>query len=340
MSFGRPVVGVDLGGTNVRAQSLYADGVAAGPRIENPSRAQDGLEHILDALIRTITAAADESEVEPAGVGLAIPGHVDDDHGVVRWSPNFGQEINGIFQCWRDVQIREPLVNALGIPVVMANDANAAALGEYRFGSGKGNANCLVLLTMGTGIGGGVVLGPQALMGKVDQPVLLLGGNKGGAELGHILIRQGGLDCNAGSYGALEAYCRRDAIISRAIHRFQRKQDSMIWDMVKGDLSLITPQIVAEAADAGDFQAQDIWREIGVALGAGIGTLINVFAPDVFAIGGQVSKAGRWVMEPAVNEARYIAIPSLFDDCRIVTAEKSDDAGILGGAAIALQSCV
>jgi glucokinase len=335
---GRCVIGVDLGGTNVRAQALWEDGSDAGVRIEQPSRAQEGREAVIASVAEAVGKAAESAQAEPLAVGLAIPGHVDDDAGSIRWSPNFGEEIDGVFHPWRNVPVKDDLVSLVGRPIVMGNDANCAALGEYMFGSGKGKANCLVMLTLGTGVGGGVVMSPRSLMGQASGPLLLIGGNKGGAELGHILLLRGGLDCNAGSYGALEAYCQRDSIVTRALHKVRRKPDSMIFDLVQGDLSKVTPKVVAEAANAGDFQAQDVLRDVGEWLGAGIGSLINVFAPDVFAIGGQIAKAGRYLLEPAINEARYVAIPSLFEDCRIGVADQQDDAGLLGGAALAINS--
>ena len=219
----------------------------------------------------------------------------------------------------------------------MGNDANLAALGEYRFGSGNNAAKCLVMLTLGTGIGGGVVMRPAAVQGDARGPLILVGGNQGGAELGHMVIQHGGLDCNAGTYGPLEAYCQRDAIVNRAVHRLRRGRKSVMQDSVKGDWSLVTPLMISEAAEAGDELAREIWAEVGAYLGVGIGSLVNIFAPDVFAIGGQISKAGEWLLGPARRAAENVAIPSLFADTKIVPAEQMEDAGLLGGAALALE---
>jgi glucokinase len=327
------VVGVDLGGTNVRAQAVAADGSLQGPLVSRPSFGQDGQQRTLAALSQAVEQACEGRK--PEAIGIALPGHVDDAAGRVIWAPNFAETRDGVAYGWRNVNVRSALSAQFGCPVLLGNDANCAALGEYRFGAGENKAQCLVLLTVGTGVGGGVVLGPGSVMGAATGPLLLLGGGKMGGELGHVLIRQGGLDCNAGSYGALEAYCRRDAIIQRARHRIQRGRKTALWDMVEGDLSRLTPKLLTEAADAGDAVAIDIWREVGVALGAGIGSLMNVFAPDVFAIGGQISGAGEWLLEPARLEARYIALPQAFEACRIVAAQRVDDAGLLGGAAAA-----
>lgn len=331
------VIGVDLGGTNVRAQAIAEDGRPVGELVIRPSNAQSGTQPIIDSLAGAICEARDSAQAPAKAVGMAIPGHIDDEAGMVRWAPNFGETREGVFYQWLDVPLKESLSASVDLPMVMLNDANAAAMGEYAYGSGKGEASCLVMLTLGTGVGGGIVMSPRSVVGSASSPLVVVGGNQGGAELGHILIRQGGLDCNAGSYGALEAYCQRDAIINRAIHRIRRGRESLVWEMTEHDLSKITPKLLSEAADQGDAMAIDIWREVGVALGAGIGSLINVFAPDVFAIGGQIAKAGNCLLDPAMTEARYIAVPSLFKACRIVQAERIADAGILGAAAAAWQ---
>ncbi len=302
------------------------------------SRAEEGEEQTLTAVAEVVKECLDEYGPGIDRVGLAIPGHANDKDGVVHWSPNFGVRMDGVLHYWRDVDVRRPLEAVLGMKVSLANDANAAALGEYRFGVGRNNANCLVMLTLGTGIGGGVVLGPTSLYGQVAHPVVLVGGNQGGAELGHTVISRGGLDSTSGAYGTVEAYCQRDAIVKRAQNKLVRGRASTMLDLANGDIGAVTPSIVTKAADQGDEVAQEVWREVGGYLGTAIGSLINVFAPDVFALGGQVSLAGDWLLKPAVDEARNVAIPSLFDSCRITVAEKIADAGVLGAAAVALAA--
>ncbi|MCW5937863.1 MAG: ROK family protein [Fimbriimonadaceae bacterium] len=332
----RCVVGVDLGGTNVRAQAIDQAGRAMGERVEIPSRAQAGVEETVAATAEAIRAAVGNAAGPVEAVGVAVPGFIDAGEGVVRWAPNFGKAHEGVFHYWTDVPFGRLLHEILGLPVTLGNDANCAALGEYSYGSGKGEANCLVLVTVGTGIGGGVVLGRRATQGGVG-PALLLGGNQGGAELGHIVIRQNGLDCNSGAYGSLEAYCQRDAIVRRAQHRLRRGRTSLVREMV-ADIADVTPRHLAEAAHKGDEMALEVWSEVGAALGAGLGSLINIFAPDVLAVGGQIGKVGAPLLLPAIAEARNTAIPALFADCRILTAEQIDDAGLLGAAALALAA--
>ncbi len=337
----RCVIGVDLGGTNVRAQAYYEDGSSAsrsGKSVEAPSNAQMGTTAIIAAVGEAISQAVKDAAQPPIGVGLAIPGIVDDAAGVVRWAPNFGETVDGVFRFWDNVPVREHLKPHLGgLPLFMGNDANLAALGEYDFGTGRGKAKCLVMFTLGTGVGGGIVMSPASLVGDARGPLVLVGGNQGGAELGHIVVQGGGLECGAGSYGALEAYCGRDSIVKRAQNKLKRGWDSSLNDMVGGDWSRITPKLISEAAEQGDPMCLEVWEDVGHYLGLGIGTIINVFAPDVFALGGQIAKAGRPLLATAMRAAREVAIPYLFRDCHITLAEQIDDAGMLGGAALALE---
>jgi len=332
------VIGVDLGGTNVRAGSFYEDGSEAGQSFSNPSNAERGVAAVLKSIAKAVRNAKRASKAKPESIGLAIPGHINNETGCVLWAPNFGEMRNGVFYSWRNVDIRGPLSQLVKMPVHMGNDANLAALGEYKFGSGKNSARCLVMLTLGTGVGGGVVLAPEALQGKARGALVLLGGNKGGAELGHTIVNYQGPECNAGEYGSLESYCGRDAIIRRAQHRLGRGRTSLLNAMVNGDTSLLTPLHLYQAAEQGDEVAIEVFEEVGTMLGIGIGNFISIFAPDIVAIGGQVAKAGEWIMGPARKSARNVAVPSLFEDATICVAEQIAEAGMMGAAALALEA--
>lgn len=330
-------IGVDLGGTNVRSAVVLQDGsLVEGTRREFPSHAQSGVEPVFEALAECILSTRAAFAGPLAGVGVAIPGIIDDDAGEVRWAPNFGLEVDGAFRYWENIPFRRYLESRIDAPVVMGNDANLAALGEYAFGVGRGQARCLVMITLGTGIGGGVIFGSGSLQGGSSGPQMMLGGNKGGVELGHILLNRGGLDCNAGSYGALEAYCQRDAVVNRARHKLRRGHKSIVTDWIQADGGRLSPRHLAEAAAAGDELSLQVWRETGAWLGAGVGSLINVFAPDRFALGGQMAHAWDFFAPAMLEEAESVAIPALWRDCQVVCAEKIEDAGLLGAARLAL----
>lgn len=331
------VIGVDLGGTNVRAGSFYEDGSEAGQSFSNPSNAQHGVDSVLKAIAKTVAEAIEASSGKPESIGMAIPGHIDDERGYVVWSPNFGEEKDGVFVNWRNIDIREPLSKLVTLPIHMGNDANLAALGEYRFGSGKNASRCLVMFTLGTGVGSGVVLGRPAVQGPSQGALLLLGGNKGGVELGHLVINYQGPECTAGEFGSLEGYIGRDAIMARARGRLLRGRESVLPDFVKNELGQLTPLHLSQAADMGDEVAIEVFEEVGTMLGVAIGNSISIFAPDIVAVGGQIAKAGDWLMKPARKAARNVAIPSLFSDATIIVAEQIDEAGMLGAAALAMQ---
>lgn len=329
------VVGVDLGGTNVRSCCYLQDGTEASKPFTAPSNAQDGTEAVLDAIESVVSQSINASPTMPSAVGMAVPGHIDSEGGTVIWAPNFGKEVDGVFRYWENVPLANEVSARVGVPVIMGNDANLAALGEYRYGSGRGTASALVLLTLGTGIGGGVVLSSKAVLGKAEGPLVLVGGNSGGAELGHATVLHGGLDCNAGSYGALEAYCQRDAIVQRAVHRIRRGRSTSMLDLAGGDIANVTPHTISEAAHQGDECAIEVLAEVGSSLGVAIGSFINIFAPEIVAIGGNIARAGEFILEPARRTARNVAIPSLFADSEIQIAERLEDAGMLGAAALA-----
>jgi len=329
------VIGVDLGGTNVRAAAIASDGTALTERFTQDSRAREGSEATLAAISETVKRAMECAPSRPLAIGLAVPGHVDDALGEVRWAPNFGTEDSGVFRYWEHVQLREPLEKSLGLSVRLGNDANLAALGEYRYGEGQGRAAGLVLFTLGTGVGSGVVLRADGVLGKASGDLLLLGGNLGGGELGHMVVDYGGIECPSGEYGSVEGYCQRDSVVRRAQTKLRRGRASVLDEMTGGDWSRITPRTISQAAEQGDEVAIETWAEVGLYLGVAIGNAINVFAPEVVAVGGQMAKAGRFLLEPARHSARSVAIPSLFAFARIVRAQKLDDAGILGAAALA-----
>ncbi len=329
-------MGVDLGGTNVRAAVVAADGRLLGPRIEAPSHGQAGWRATAEAIVEAVKRAREGVGAEPAGIGMAVPGHIQGR--VVRWAPNLGEPSSGGFRHWKDVPLGEAVEALAGIPVQMGNDANLAALGEYRFGSGKGTANGLVMITLGTGIGGGAVLGTSGVLGGLSCPAVLVGGNEGGAELGHTVIVKDGELCSCGARGCLEAYCKKDAIVRRARASFDRQDAIKLRNICGDDPGRITPRLIFEAAEAGDPAAMDVWRETGEYLGVGLGNFINIFAPEIVAVGGQIAKAGELLLQPAREAAESVVIDTVWPDTRIVQAERIDDAGLLGGAALALEA--
>ncbi|MCS7190812.1 MAG: ROK family protein [Fimbriimonadales bacterium] len=334
------VVGVDLGGTNVRAAVVGRGGELLAPPVQHPSRAQDGFPATLEQVVRTIREAIAAAGVAPAAIGMAVPGHIDSARGVVRWAPNFGVWQGEIFEVWREVPLADAVRTHLSLPVVMGNDANLAALGEYYYGVGRGQARGLVMLTLGTGIGGGVVLTREQIQGNArwEGGVLLVGLSGGAGELGHAIINFAGPRCGCGAPGCIEAYARRDAIVERAREAIRRYPNSLLSQLAQHEPANLTPALVSQAAEQGDPVAIALWDAIGAYLGVAIATFINIFNPEVVAIGGQIAKAGAPLFDAIHRTVREYALPTLLEDCTILPAERLEDAGILGGAALAWQA--
>lgn len=331
-------VGIDLGGTNVRAGMVDDQGQIVGRIAERSSQGQQGYKRTVEAIVSTIREALG-AEVRPTAIGLAAPGHVDAQSGIVRWAPNLGETREGRLEVWKDVPLAAEIEARIGAPVFLGNDANLAALGEYYYGSGKGTAAGLVLITVGTGIGGGVVLNGKQLHGMGWQGAsLLVGANGGGGELGHAIVLAGGPRCPCGAMGCIEGIIQKVAISARGRQKVVRRgRQGKTLELAGGDLERVTPRTLHEGALAGDPAAIETWDETGYWLGVAIATYINIFNPEIVAVGGQISKAGDLLLEPARRAATDFAIPTLMEACRIVQAERLDDAGVVGAAALARQ---
>lgn len=299
----------------MRGAAVSIDGTLTR-RIERPSFARQGAEACL-AAVREVIVEVAENDV-PTAVGIAIPGHIDAVRGVVLWAPNFGVEVEGTLRIWEDVDVFGPL-QAVSAPIVIGNDANLAALGEFRFGVGAG-ANGFVLYTLGTGVGTGVIVSPECVQGELRSPAVYIGHKGGAAEMGHVKVVSGGRRCGCGSYGCLETYCGTAGLLQTAL---------------ECGLEVDSPKSLFEAAEAGVQTAQEAWRMFGQHLGAAIGNTINIWAPELVAIGGQVAGAWEYFADEMERAARASSIGSLSSNTTIVRAEKSEDAGILGAGALA-----
>ena len=251
------------------------------------------------------------------GVGLAVPGHIHPHDGVVHYAPNFHNQ-------WRDVQLAGPVKTVTGLAAYLGNDANLAALGEFKYGAGR-NCRHMVMFTIGTGIGGGVIID-----GK-----LLTGADGGAGELGHMIVASGH-DSRAGNsaFGSIEGMTQRDAIVERAVRKIACGRDTLLGDSKLFDKHALTPKAIFEAALAGDAVARETLDETGYYLGLGVASCINIFNPEVFVIGGGIAQAGDLLLDPIKRTARANAFGTLYGSCRVVLAELGDNAGIMGGAAL------
>jgi glucokinase len=308
------ILALDLGGTKFRLALANDKGellkrYAAPVKPDDPEQT---IEAIKDAISDSLSGI-NRSTVR--GMGIAIAGLVTQDTGVLLTSPNL--------MAWYNTPIKAIFEQELQLPVSVGNDATLAALGEYKFGAGKGCRD-LVYITVSTGIGGGVITGGKLLLGTCGFA----------AEIGHMTIDINGPRCNCGNIGCLETLASGTAIARFAAERLARGEKSAIAKLVAGDYTKITAEIVEKAAKAEDTVAKSVMDIAGTNLGVGVVNLVHIFNPELVIIGGGVSKAGDLIFEPV---RRVVARRVMRDiSVRITASALGDNPGILGAVALAL----
>jgi glucokinase len=308
----RETIGVDLGGTKM------AVGVVDSERQVHYEGTEPSVglseDQVVEDLARELQEAKD-ARPDVLAAGLGIPATIDRDRGLA---------IHAVNLTITDVPIRDVMQERIGLPVFVDNDANVAALAEHLYGAGRG-AQDLVMLTIGTGIGGGLILGGDVYRGSTGA----------GAELGHIVIVEDGLPCqgNCPNHGCVETYASGTAIAREGKAAGEREPDSALGQaLAKGP---ILGKTVTELAMGGDKLAADVIAEAGRHLGVALASLANIFDPDVFVIGGGVSAAGELLIGPAREELRSRALPPQ-NQRPVKLAELGPEAGMIGAAAMAL----
>ena len=321
MNDGRYIAGVDLGGTTINTGVVSVDGQRVLGLHTAPTQADRGPKYVVDKIIgmvrESMRIASEEAGLDDGailGVGIGSPGPLDRATGTVIETPNLG---------WRNFPLRDLIANALGLPAELDNDANAATIGEWWVGAGR-DVDTLIGVTLGTGIGGGIVLGGELYHGASDVA----------GEIGHMSIDSTGRKCKCGNYGCLEAYASGPAIAARAVEGLQTGEESLLPELVEGELSRITAETVYEGIVAGDVFAREVMRDTAKFLGSGLANLINVLNPEMIVISGGVTRAGDHLLEPLRNEVRRRAFRHAFESCRIVTSALGTSAGVIGAACV------
>jgi glucokinase len=247
------------------------------------------------------------------GIGIGSPGPLDRAAGVVLMTPNLG---------WQNFPLRDEVISRVGLPASLDNDANCATLGEWWRGAARGARN-VIGLTIGTGIGGGIILDGKLFHGASDVA----------GELGHTTIDSTGRRCKCGNYGCLEAYASGPAIADRAREALGGAEESILTEMVAGNLDDITAQTVYEASGRGDDLAREVVRDTARFLGAGIANMLNILNPEVVVVMGGVTQAGDALMDPLRAEVRRRAFRPAVDACEIVLGTLPGTAGVVGAVA-------
>jgi glucokinase len=307
-------IGVDVGGTKVAAGIVDEHGrVLATAQRDTPS---DDPRRTEDVIVEVVGELAASHDVEAVGVGAA--GFVDAQRSTVLFAPNLA---------WRDEPLRAGIERRCGLPVVIENDANAAAWGEVRFGAGRGE-DFVVVLTVGTGIGGGIVLGGRLLRGRFGVA----------GEIGHINMVPDGRRCGCGLEGCWEQYASGGALVQEA-QELAEASPAMAADLLRhagGEAEMITGPVVTQAAQEGDVAALRCFDVVGTWLGRGLAQLAAVLDPGLFVLGGGVSAAGELLRGPAGRALlQHLTARGHRPHAELRVAELGPEAGIVGAGDLA-----
>ncbi len=315
-------VGVDFGATFIKIGLVDNQGKVYFKRTI-PTSTYKTKKTLIEILRKNINDIISQSRIKLnniIGVGIGVPGLVDSKKGIIHYLVN----IRG----WRNVKLKRILEKRLGLPVAIDNDVNVVTLGEFRFGAGKGSKN-LVCLTLGTGIGGGLII----------EGRLYRGSSMVAGEIGHIPINEYGPKCNCGGSACIERYVGNRYLIEEAKRLLKKEPSKIISQLVSGRLSKLTPEILTKAARLKDRLAKRVWREAGTRLGICLSGVINLLNPERIIIGGGMSKAGRFVFGPVRDAIRVRAMAFPRRDVKIVPAKLGEDAGIIGAAELVRERC-
>ena len=314
------ILGVDLGGTKIAAALATTQGeiVARGRR---PTPAQAGPDAVINSVCATINEVLSAKELQPSrlsGIGIAAAGIIDSANGKVIFSPNLPG--------WHEVPLREAIEQRFGIPAYLGNDANLAALGEWRFGVEKKVAN-LIYVTVSTGIGGGIIADGKLYTGACGAA----------GEIGHMTIDVNGPRCRCGNIGCWETLASGTALAREAVKRITEGARTSIIELVGGDVSKIDAKIVGLTAKQGDELAQELVSRLGYYFGVGLANLVNIFNPELILVGGGVAKMGDLLLQPAIKVVKERAFSTSANAVEIKPATLGDDSGILGAVAFILE---
>jgi len=312
------VLAVDLGGTKIYS-ALVGPGEQILRRDVRPTEAALGQERVIANILASLEAVTPPGALRDGSIlalGVGAPGPLDPVAGRIIFAPNLQ---------WRNVNLKEILQNALGLPVFLENDANLAALGEHLYGAGRGHDH-MVFITVSTGVGGGLVLNGEIYSGAFG----------GAGEIGHMVVAPGGPACSCGSSGCLEAVASGRAIKQKAVELISAGNGNKILHLAGGCPGEVDAPAVTRAAQEGDPEAQEILETAGRCLGLAIANICTLLNPSLFVIGGGVARgAGMFLLDPAEKEARLRVLPAFKESLKIVPAALLGRAGVLGAAAYA-----
>lgn len=311
----RYFVGVDFGGTNIKASIFNQSWDIVGER-RLSTEADGGAEHVLNRIYRLVQSLIIDANLEEEQImcmGIGVPGLLDIEKGISLFSPNFTN--------WENVAIVEWMEEHFDFPIFIDNDVRVNLYGEWYLGAGLNKKN-VVLLTLGTGLGSGIVMDGRVLYGTTSSA----------GEVGHMNMYREGRACKCGSSGCLGRYASAKGMVRTFIEKLEMGDESIILDWIKGDITQITAKMISQAYDLDDKLAVQTLEETGEILGYGLVNIINLFNPEIIIIGGGMASAGERLLNKTREVVSNHALKISSSHCMITTAELGDSAGMIGAA--------
>jgi len=310
-------IGCDLGGTNLRVGVVDIENGTVVHLQSVPTLAREGYQAVIRRMVNLFNKVMVSCEFDYKdiySVGIGAPGVLNLELGLVELMPNF-------YGGWHGVPLGKLISTEIGLPVHLINDVRAITFGEWKYGAGKGSSN-MVCFAIGTGVGGGVIVNNNLVMGF----------NGTAGELGHTIINPNGPKCGCGNHGCLEAYASGPAIAAMGIKAVKQGRTTLIGEMVDFDLNRITPEIIASAAQEGDKIAKEIFTYVGSIIGIAAVNISLAIGPERIIIGGGVATAGDILLNPIKETIlnRIFVMPK--EKIQVVPAQLGNIAGILGSA--------
>ncbi len=306
-------IGIDLGGTNIAVAVVDEKGKMLYKK-NTPTLAERHYSEIIGDMARLcgeVVKGIDKDLSDIKSIGIGSPGNIDSQKGLFIYANNFN---------FQNVSFRDEFKKFFDIPVFIDNDANCAALGESVSGACKGFKNS-VMLTLGTGIGGGIIIDGKIYSGSFSC----------GGEIGHMVIERCGRECSCGRYGCFESYCSTAALTKRLKEAVMEDEDSEMFKYVKGDIEEINTKLLFSFYKKGDYLATDIVEEYAEYLAEGITNVINIFQPEAVVIGGGISAQGNTLLRPVIRHVKRDVYGGVLKT-EIIPATLGNDAGIIGAA--------
>ncbi|MDP3683840.1 MAG: ROK family protein [Ignavibacteria bacterium] len=311
-------IGIDLGGTYIKFGIVTEKGKIVRKSFVD-TKAEGGPDVVIKQMKKGLKELLDPDKLKIEGIGIGSPGIVSKKKGTVENPPNLPG--------WGKVQLGHLIEKTFKIPTFVENDANAAAIGELIFGAGK-NHKSFVMITLGTGVGGGIILNKKLFRGDFGAA----------GEIGHITIDINGPKCGCGSFGCIEAYAGNSYLIHSTKESLKNHQDSKIVELISDDFNALTPKVISSAAEFGDQFANEVIATLGKNIGYALASVSNLLDVGTYIVGGGVAGFGKLLLDNIEISLKQRVLKSLVPRCKVFPAKLKNEAGIKGASSLVFYS--